>query len=217
MSRAFRVIMMILVLFGTLGLARQQVAWAAISSETTDEATVSDVEQSISPHKDDDCDEPENRDRPRCKEKERDRCKKNPKHCGSVKPPPRIVVIPVTGEYSVGGFCTLSVALNDPDVTLNGSILTPLPGKLPDAIHKIRQGCLLEYFHDEERMNELPAESGNTTICFAATPGKDPTIYFYNMYSPEPQWVPLETTVVGGNACATANESGVYVAAFAKP
>jgi hypothetical protein len=217
MSKAFRVIIMIVVLFGTVGLAWNQVAWAATGSETTDQATLGQVQQSISPHEDEDCDEPENRDRPRCKEKERHKCKKNPKHCGSVKPPPHRIVIPVTGSYSVGGFCIISIALNDPEVSLIASLSTPLPGELPDRIQKVRQGCLLEYFHAEDRMNELPEDSGNTTICFAATPGKNSTVYFYNLYSPNPTWVALETTVVGGNVCASANESGVYVAAFEKP
>ena len=142
--------------------------------------------------------------------KVKDKCK------GTVKTPPFDVVIPVTGDYSIGGFCTLSVALNDPALRLEGSLVTPLPGELPDSVQKIRQGCLLTYFRSNQRIDALPTGS-STTICFAATPNKEMTVYFYDLYALEPKWVPLETTVEAGIACAPANLSGVYVATFTKP
>ena len=218
MKSIFRVILIIVVLFGIIGLARNQVAWAATSSETADQSTLGQVDESVSPDKDDDCDEPENKDRPRCKDKDKDKdkCKKNPKHCGSVKPPPRRIHIAQTGDYSVGGFCTLSTVLNDPEVSLDASIVSPLPRELPDDVQKVRQGCLLEYYSSDERIDEMPTASGNTIICFAATPGKQITIYFDNKYSADPEWVALETTTDAGKACAAANASGVYVATFDK-
>lgn len=219
MKSILRVFIMIAVLFGIVGLARNQVAWAATSSETADQSTLGQVEESVSPAKDDDCDEPENKDRPRCqdKHKDKDKCKKNPKHCGSVKPPPHKITIRASGDYSVGGFCTLSTAWTDPDILLYASIVSPLPRELPDKVQKVRQGCLLEYYSSDERIDEMPTASGNTTICFAATPGKQITIYFDNKYSADPEWVALDTTTNAGQACATANASGVYAATFQKP
>ena len=200
-------------------LARNQVAWAATSSKTTEQSTLSQAEKSVSPHGDDDCDNHRNKDKNRCKDKDKDKdkCKKNKKHCGSVKPPPQQILIPVTGEYSVGGFCTISIALNDPGIRLDAGLKTPLPRELPDKVQKVRQGCLLTYYNSDQRINELPADSGTTTICFAATPHKQMTVYFFNMYASNPKWVPLETTVEAGKACATGNASGVYVATFQKP
>lgn len=218
MKKLFRILIMIVVLLGTIGLARNEVVWAATASDTTEQATLNQDEESVSPHDDDDCDNHRNKDKNRCKDKDRDKdkCKKNKKHCGSVVPPPPKVVISVTGEYSVGGFCTLSVTLSDPNIRLDASIMTPLPRELPDRVQKVRQGCLLDYYSSEEHVNELPATSGNTTICFAATPRKSITVYFYDKYAPHPKWVALETTVQAGKACAPANVSGVYVPTFAK-
>ena len=135
---------------------------------------------------------------------------------GTVKPPPGTVLIPVTGDYSVGGFCVLNVALTDAAFQLDARLATPLPAGLPDSAQKIRQGCLLTYFRSGERALSLPAESGSTTICFAALPQKQMSVYFHNTYDADPTWVPLETTVNAGIACAPANESGTYVATFLK-
>ena len=217
MKRIFRVFIMIAVVLGIVGLARNQVAWAATSPETADQSVLGQVDESVSPDKDDDCDEPENKDRPRCQDKDKDKCKKNPKHCGSVKPPPHRITIRASGNYSVGGFCTLSTAWTASDLLLDASIVSPLPRELPDRVQKVRQGCLLEYYSSDERIDEMPEASGTTTICFAATPGHPITIYFDNKYSAEPDWVALETTTNAGTACATANASGVYVATFQKP
>jgi hypothetical protein len=135
---------------------------------------------------------------------------------GTVKPPPGTVLIPVTGDYSVGGFCVLSVGLDDPAIQLDARLITPLPAGLPDTVQRVRQGCLLTYFRSGERISVLPPEDGSTTICFAAPPPKQATVYFHDTYAPDPVWVPLETTVESGIACAPANASGTYVATFLK-
>jgi hypothetical protein len=135
---------------------------------------------------------------------------------GTVKPPPGNIIIRETGEYSVGGFCVLSVVLEDPAILLDARRITPLPAGLPDTVQKVRQGCLLTYFRSGERILALPPESGSATICFAALPKKQMAVYFHNTYDPDPEWVPLETTVESGTVCAPANASGTYVATFLK-
>jgi hypothetical protein len=122
----------------------------------------------------------------------------------------------VTGDYSVGGFCVLNVQLDDPAVTLDARLITPLPAGLPDTVQRVRQGCLLTYFQSGERIPALSPEAGSTTICFAAPPPKQATVYFHDTYAPSPEWVPLETEVKAGIACAPANASGTYVATFLK-
>jgi len=217
MKRVFRIIIMIAVLFGIVGLARNQVAWAANSSEKTNQSSALQIGKSLAPGQDDDCDKAENKDRDRCKDKDKDKCKKHPEKCGSVKPPAQHIVIQKTGDYSVGGFCTLSVTLNDPAVNLDAHIETPLPGELPDKVQRVRQACHLTYSSSNQRIDALPVNSGNTTICFAVIPGKPMTLYFYNIYSLSPAWTSLETTVENGRACAIGNASGVYVASFQQP
>jgi hypothetical protein len=218
MKRVLRISLMIVALFGIIVLARNQVAWAANSSGTTNQIAPQLVEKNNSQGWGDDCEKPWNKNRDRCrdKDKDKDKCKHN-RHCGSVKPPPRQLIIPVTGEYSVGGFCTLIVTLNDSKINLDAILETPLPDKLPDRVQKMPQGCLLTYYSSHKRISKLSVGSGNTTICFAATPRKQVTVYFYDIYSPHPKWIPLETTVQDGSACSSGNASGVYVATFQKP
>lgn len=135
---------------------------------------------------------------------------------GTVKPPPGTVLIPVTGQYSVGGFCALNVALDDPAIRLDARRITPLPPGLPDDVQNVRQGCLLTYYRSGERILALPPGSGSTRICFAALPPKEMAVYFHNTFDTDPEWVALETTVEAGIACADANASGTYIATFLK-
>ncbi len=209
----FRIIILIAVLLGIVALAKNHIAWAANSGETSI--------QSVSQDKGDYCDKPWNQRKQECKDKDKNKdnnkCKKHPEKCGSVKPPAREIVINKTGEYSVGGFCTLSVTLNDAAVKLNAHIETPLPGELPDKVQRVRQGCHLNFSSSDQQMNELPTSSGSATICFAAMPSKQMTLYFYNIDAPKPEWTALETTTDSGKACAKGNGSGVYIATFQKP
>jgi hypothetical protein len=185
---------------GIVFVARNQVAWANQSSDLS--LSAREDGQAAVADKKDDCKD---------KNKNKDKCK------GTVKPPPKDLFIPVTGEYSVGGFCTLSIVLNDPAITLDATIKTPLPSDLPDKVHKVRQGCLLTYYSSDLRIDELSSNSGSATVCFAATPQQQTVVYFHNTYSSNPTWVALETTVQNGIACAAAPKSGVYVATFQNP
>jgi hypothetical protein len=213
-NKYFRIILLIVLVLGILGLAKNQLAWAATSPQETGQSALSQVEKSILPSRDD-CDKDKNSDK--CKAKDKDKCKKHGEDCGTVKPPPHHVVISATGDYSVGGFCTLTVVFNDPTIALDASIEDPLPRDLPDKVHKVSQGCHLIYYESGKRIAELPPASGTATICFAATPQKPMTIYFNDIYSAYPTWVALETTIQNGIACAAAPSSGVYVASFQKP
>ena len=200
MNRTIRFGIATILFFSIFLLARNQVA-EANQLPSPGLAARNEDRSSLTAAPKDDCEKDK-------KGKDKDQCK------GTVKPPPRDILIPVTGAYSIGGFCTLDIALNDPAVTVDGTILTPLPGELPDKVHKVRQGCLLTYHYADQFLDTLPPEAGSALICFAATPKKQMTIYFYNIYASDPQWAPLETTVQDGGACASANASGVYVASF---
>lgn len=133
---------------------------------------------------------------------------------GTVKPPSQSLLIPVTGDYSVGGFCTLSVELKDTDIQLDATLEAPLPGELPEGVGQVREGCLLTYYRSDRLILGLPQDSGNTTICYAAIPSQETVVYFYDLYAAAPAWAPLATAVEGGTACAPANASGVYIASY---
>jgi hypothetical protein len=207
MNTFIRLMLVLALAAGLFLLARESAAWAEGSPEQSLSAP-EQGNQSFVDRKDDDC----NRGWGKDKEKDKHKCKDK----GSVKPPPKHVVIPVTGRYSVGGFCTLDIELNDPAIILNASIETPLPREIPNDAQKVRQGCLLEYYSADQRIDGLPAGAGSATICFAAMPNKQMTLYFYNLYAPNPTWVPLETSTQAGLVCAPGNETGLYVATFLK-
>lgn len=200
MNKYIRLMIMIALVLGIVFVARNQVAWANRSPGPS--LSAREEGQSAVADKKDDCKD---------KNKNKDKCK------GTVKPPPKDILIPVTGDYSVGGFCTLSITFNDPAFTMNASIKTPLPRELPDKVHKVSQGCLLTYYSSDQRIPELTSSAGSATICFAAMPKKQMVVYFYDIYSDNPTWVLLETTIQNGTACAAASKSGVYVATFQNP
>jgi hypothetical protein len=202
-----------------VGLAQNRVAWAADTSDVTDLSASQQAAEVVSQDKDDYCDKDANKNKERCKDKDKDRdkCKKNKKNCGTVKPPPTKVIIPVTGVYSVGGLCTISVEFNAPLFLLDASLRTPLPGELPENLQKVSQGCLLTYYSGSERIDALPSDAGTAIVCFAAPPKRNMTLYFYNNYSAAPGWEALETTVEAGRACAPGNESGIYMVSYPRP
>jgi hypothetical protein len=199
-NKYIRLTILIAVVLGIVFVAQNQVVWANPASDPG--LSVKADGQSVVSAAKENCKD---------KNKNKDKCQ------GSVKPPPKSLFIPVTGEYSVGGFCTLSIAFNDPVITLDATLQTPLPRDLPDKVHKVSQGCLLTYYSSQQRIDELSASLGSATICFAAIPQQISVVYFYNLYSANPAWVPLETTVENGIACAAGPKSGVYVATFETP
>lgn len=199
MNKYLRWIILVALVLGIVFVAQGQVAWANQGSDPRISAPNGENQSGL-PDRTDNCDKDKNKDKDKCK--------------GTVKPPPHEILIPVTGDYSVGGFCTISTVLNDPKINLAASLLTPLPRDLPDKVHKVRQGCLLTYSMSGQRMDELAPAAGNTTICFAVTPQQQMTIYFQNIFASNPEWAPVPTTVQNGIACAAANQTGVYVATF---
>ena len=139
---------------------------------------------------------------------------------GTVKPPPDAITITKSGTYNVGGFCNYTVAFVEPNpgISVRVALERPLPRSLPDGVHKVRQGCRVTYYQGGQRIDEFTDAMGTSQICFAPTPGKEMTIYYYNVYDASPQWRPVAaTTVVNGLVCSPADPSAVYVATLKPP
>ena len=136
---------------------------------------------------------------------------------GTVKPPPSTVIITESGTYSVGGFCTVIIEFKVEDLKAVVYVERPLPRPLPDGVHKVAQGCRVTYYKSDVFMEQMTAEQGTATICFAAIPQKQTSLYFHNTYAAAPVWSPLTTTVGVGGACGDASRSGTYVATFTEP
>lgn len=148
-----------------------------------------------------------------------------PPQVGSVKPPAYWVDTSQSGSYGVGGICSIDAFykvdfLRDETyveflVEDNQIINYPENGDL-----LFFPGCHVLHFEKDEVQKQMTNEKGIWEICFAAPPGRQMTIYFYEsmihideherMASP---WTPLPTTVENGLACAPAEFTGVYVPA----
>ena len=136
MNKFIRLMIMIILVLGIIFVAKSQIAGANPSAGPS-LSSAHDQAQAVNADKNDDC------------KNNKDKCK------GSVKPPPRSIHISGTGNYSVGGFCTLSVVFNDPVISLDAAIQAPLPRELPDTVHRIRQGCLLIYYASGQRIGAI--------------------------------------------------------------
>jgi len=207
MYKFIRVMIAISLMLGIAILARNNAAWAANPAAESDRSSQDQAGLSISPAKDDDCDKDKGKDKDKCK--------------GTVKPPPGII-IPVTGggTYSVGGICTMTIeyiatGLSDLlylEVPVEKSRSVPFP----ESKGRIQlPGCHVLHYQSGQLMNEMGTGDGSWTICFAAQPKKTTTIYYYldNLETVGTTWIPLDTTVENGIACAPANYSGVYAPA----
>ena len=152
-----------------------------------------------------------------------------PDETGSIAPPPYEAIISRSGTYAVGGVCTLIVLYkesyqtneihvadalrhdHDPvdDYNYEDNDLFPVDEGL-----LYLPGChVLHYKRGEMTYWEKYINQGEWEICFAAQPNKEMTIYYYlgDLADQASSWVPLETTVDDGQACAPAFYTGVYV------
>ncbi len=187
MNKYLRVFIMIAVLLGTVGLARNRVAWAQPAAEPSQSVGAQDVsfapEQDINYHDDD----------------------------GTVKPPPKKTRICKDGSYSLGGVATLNVKNLAPDYCLVASLKKhqQTPGRIPHGAGKILADItVFQVIYRHHHVGNLPAKDGTVELCYAIPPGKNASLYFLN--GRKLVWQPLETTVAGGTACAQIRASGSY-------
>lgn len=150
---------------------------------------------------------------------------------GSVVVPPSTVTFTSSGTYSIGGICTFRVLYHQPYQTNEIHVADALrhdsdPVDDYDYVDKPFDvfpedegllnlpGChVLHYNLDEITHWRKYVDQGDWEICFAAIPDKEMTIYYYlgDYDDQESSWIPLETTVENGEACAPAFFTGVYV------
>jgi len=218
MGKHIRTFIAIIVMLSLAILAKSNITWAANPGAGSSQTSLGQAEQSVSLDKDKRCDKDKDKKK---KDKDKDKCKDKDDDGGSVKPPPGII-IPVTGggTYSVGGICTITIEYKVPglsdvvtlEVPVEKSRSVPFP-ESSGIIHL--PGCHVLHYQSGQIMSEMSTDDGSWTICFAARPKKTMTIYYYldNLETFIPTWVPLETTVENGIACAPAYFSGVYAPA----
>lgn len=132
---------------------------------------------------------------------------------GSVLPPASRISFSASGTYAVGGICIIRaeyivdglsnevwVAYPEEDTET-----VPFPG-VDEGDLLYFPGCHVIHYRDAELKNQMnkDEQEGEWEICFAARPGKEMTIYYYqdDLDNVTPPWAPLETTTENGLACA---------------
>jgi len=138
---------------------------------------------------------------------------------GSVKPPPPFILVCKDGVKSVGGVATLEVKNLADGYCIMATLRNPAfaLGHFPKDIGKpLAHFTILRVFYHGRLVNDLPTEEGQVSLCYAVPPQKTGQIYFHDFYGPRfgrhgrNDWVPLDTTVNNGIACAAAQDTGAY-------
>lgn len=141
---------------------------------------------------------------------------------GTVQPPPSEIQVCSAGVYSVGGVSTLQVNQLAPDYCIHAFLWNHgfAVGRIPDGAGDFLAAVtFVEFFYQGTFVYkyDVPSEANSILVCYAMPVGKQGQIYFYDHYGPkfgqpagQPSWVPLETTIQNGVACAVAQTSGGY-------
>ena len=140
---------------------------------------------------------------------------------GTVKPPPPDINVCVPGSYSLTAISSVVVNALAPGYCLHAYLWRHgfAIGQIPGGAGRILADVtFVEFFNNGSFVYEAPSPDNSVQVCYAVPSGMQAQIYFFDHYGPkfghphsgQPGWVPLETTVQNGIACATAQTSGAY-------
>jgi hypothetical protein len=191
-----RILIVIVLVFGVLFLARNNVAWASSTGELK-QSGLAEGQPLVSAAK--------------------------PEPCagGTVCPPPDKIKICSNGKYSVGGVSTLEITALKSGYCLEAFLRNHAfaLGRIPsDAGKVLAHITFLQVYYNSKFVYDIPTADGTVEICYAVPPGtQHAKIYFFDFYGSrfgeqtgQPAWEPLQTTVTDGVACAKAQTSGAY-------
>jgi hypothetical protein len=185
MKRVLRIIILISILLGTIGLAQGRVAWAQTTADESP-APLQGVAWNVSQHDDDDDD-------------------------GTVRPPPKRERICKQGTFSIGGVSTIKVTRLDKHYCLIASLRksNSVRGRIPGGAGQI----LADITHISIRyrnhfVSYLPTGDGHVEICYAIPPGK--TAKIYHLGGHFGVWRQLDTAIKKNVACARVRPAGFY-------
>ena len=185
-GKYLRVIILIAVLAGTVGLAQNQVAWAQPAAESVESVQVEVTPLALpSGHHDDDD--------------------------GTVKPPPDRVKICKRGTFSVGGVATIKVKRLDRHYCVIAVLVRRnhmSKGTSTGGGQILADITLFQVTYKGHFVKSLPTNAGHVEICYAVPPGKKAKIYYLDFE--ERAWKPLPTTVHKRTACARIKASSAY-------
>jgi hypothetical protein len=175
-----RAAMILVILLGTIGLARNGVAWA--QPGTKNDLSLQEQDGGFTPllRGDDD---------------------------GTVHPPPESIKVCRTGTFSVGGVSILKVKRLAPHYCLKASLWHEPLGTIPPGAGKtLADITLFQVIYKNHLVKSLPAKDGHVELCYAVLPGKQVKLYFLE----KNVWKPMKTAVKEGLACARVETTGYY-------
>ena len=141
---------------------------------------------------------------------------------GTVRPPLPSIDVCSAGVYSLGGLSTLRVNQLAADYCLHAFLWNHAfaVGRIPDGAGSVLAPItFVEVFYQGVLVYQydVPGETQSILVCYAVPVGRQAQIYFLDFYGSrfgqrtgQPSWVPLETTIQDGVACAVAQTSGAY-------
>jgi hypothetical protein len=132
------------------------------------------------------------------------------------------IVITGSGDYNVGGICTLTIEFKgtsvlqvkaDAEIPLEESMKVPYPGEG----ELFRPGCHVVHVKGDKVVEEFDSADGTAKICFGASPEMQMKIYYYQdaPFTTSPAFIELGATLEdnGRLICASAPYTGVYMPA----
>ncbi|MBM3124029.1 MAG: hypothetical protein FJZ87_03035 [Chloroflexi bacterium] len=129
------------------------------------------------------------------------------------------IIITETGEYTVGGLCTLEAIYKQQGLMDKAAVDVPaeISEQVPFAYEGdlYLAGCHIRHYKQEQLIREANTSDGSWEVCFGDRPDEELTIYYYpdEIFTDEPVWQPLPTVEQDGFVCAPAVYSGVYAPA----
>ena len=142
---------------------------------------------------------------------------------GTVKPPPPSIETCSAGVYSLGGISTLQISQLAEGYCVHAYLWNHgfAIGRIPGGAGSILSDITFVEFYKQGTFvyqYDVQAQTDSIQVCYAVPDGMQAQIYFFDHFGPkfghphqgQPAWVPLETTIVNGIACAVAETSGAY-------
>jgi hypothetical protein len=141
---------------------------------------------------------------------------------GVNSPLPTHIVITGSGNYNVGGVCTLDIEFKsttplqvkaDAEIPLVESMKVPFSGE-GDLF---RPGCHVVHVKQDQAIKELASADGTAKVCFGASPEMKMKIYYYQdaPFTTSPAFIEIASALEdnGRLICASAPYTGVYMPA----
>ncbi len=141
---------------------------------------------------------------------------------GANSPLPTRIVITGSGDYNIGGVCTLTVEFKgtsplqlnaDAEIPLTESLKVPFSGEG----ELFRPGCHVVHVKEDKVIGELDSTDGTSKICFGANPEMKMKIYYYRdlPFTTNQVFLEIPSSLEdnGRLLCASAPYTGVYMPA----